>query len=296
MQAEGNDPHTNYAPADFSEAVQDRPPQSIATAVTNVSLYHSQENSEKINQAKVWRKKVRDILQNHQERILQFFTKPLPTDHPMKVAHSLLTKYGKNISQNFDSHRTPPQLFKDFLKDPSGNGFLSLNQYIGDLEKARAADSPTQRWSNMTRSLLDYMRNVGDELLRIDQKLQSECNLLDTVVEKVIQLTNLGNPGVEGFEELMESYIDKQFESHPIEELYWDYINTVQKYSGLRDILMPQRTANITEPVCCICMTEVAILAFTPCGHTFCTNCSKKTSVCHICRQVVSNRIRLFFG
>jgi hypothetical protein len=37
-------------------------------------------------------------------------------------------------------------------------------------------------------------------------------------------------------------------EKHPIESLYWDYIYTIQKYSGLRDILIPQRTAATNEP------------------------------------------------
>ena len=295
MQADGND-MGQYAPADFQEVTNDRPLTSISTVVTNVSLYHTSETADRAHQSKVWRRKVRDILQNHQERIIQFFTKPLPTDHPMKAAYTLLTKYGKNVSPHFDNSRGPPMFFKEFLVDTSGNGFQSLNSYIADLEKARAGDPPTMRWSNMTRHMLDYMRDVGDELLRLDQKLHSECNLLDLVVDKVIQLVSLENPGVEGFERIMEEYIEKQFEKHPIEPLYWDYINSVQKYSVLRDILMPQRMSNITEPVCCICMTEVAIVAFTPCGHTFCTNCSKRTNICHVCRQLVGTRLRLFFG
>lgn len=295
MQSDEND-MGQYAPADFQEVLTDRPLTSISTVVTNVSLYHTSEGADRIQQSKLWRRKVRDILQNHQERIIQFFTKPLPTDHPMKAAHTLLSKYGKNVSTHFDNSRGPPMFFKEFIIDTSGNGFQSLNTYIADLEKARAADVPAIRWSNMTRHMLDYMRDVGDELLRIDQKLQSECNLLDLIVDKVIQLVSLENPGVDGFERVMEEYIDKQFEKHPIEALYWDYIDSVQKYSALRDILMPQRTSNVTEPVCCICMTEVAMVVFTPCGHTFCTNCSKRTNICHVCRQLVGTRVRIFFG
>ena len=82
------------------------------------------------------------------------------------------------------------------------------------------------------------------------------------------------------------------------ETLYWDYINTVQKYAILREILMPQRTSLLTtnDPICCICMTETVVIVFTPCGHTFCTNCSKRSVVCHICRQMVTNRVRIYFG
>jgi hypothetical protein len=144
--------------------------------------------------------------------------------------------------------------------------------------------------------MLDYMRDVGDELIRLDQKLQTECQYLDTIAEKITSLVGMGNPGVEGFEAMMEAYIVKQFETHPIEKLYWDYVFTVQKYSGLRDILMPQRISAQAEPVCCVCMTESAIMAFVPCGHTFCTNCSKKTMICHVCRHSITNRVRIYFG
>ena len=288
----------NYAPADFPDVdILDRPQHTLTNSINTVAIYHISDATERHQQTKAWRKKIRDILQNHQERILQFFTKPLPTEHPLKVAHVLLTRYGKtHVSPNFDLSRNPPQFFKDCIIDISGQGFQQLNSYILELEKNRMYESPITRWMTMTRHMLDYMRDVGDELLRIDQKLQSECALLDAVVDNVTHLTNLGNPGVDGFEQMMEVYITKQFEKHPIEPLYWDYIHTVQKYSGLREILLPQRTASQVEPVCCICMTEAAITAFVPCGHTFCMNCSKRATQCHVCRQAVTSKMRLYFS
>ena len=95
---------------------------------------------------------------------------------------------------------------------------------------------------------------------------------------------------------MMELYIEKQFMNHPIESLYWDYINTLHKYSLLRDMLIPQRIANQIEPLCCICMNDPIITAMVPCGHTFCGNCSKRSTVCHVCRQIITSRLRVFFG
>ena len=287
---------SDYAPVDFPEVENDRLPHTLTAAVNNVAIYHLGDVTEKLQLTKAWRKKVREILQNHQDKILEFFIRPMPPEHPLKVAHALLTKYGKFISPNGDLFKNPPQLFKDFIVDVSGSGIHSLNVYLADLEKARGADQPVTRWMSMTRHMLEHMRDVGDELIRIDSKLQSECALLDAVVEKVTSLSSLGNPGVEGFEDLMETYIEKQFEKHPIEALYWEYVHTIQKYSGLRDILMPQRTSTQAEPICCICMVEAAITAFVPCGHIFCMNCSKKTTMCHVCRQLVSSKMRLFFS
>ena len=115
-------------------------------------------------------------------------------------------------------------------------------------------------------------------------------------MEKVSQLVALPNPELDGFQEIMEKYIEKQFEKTDLQTVYWDYIFTLQKYSILRDILIPQRITNQSDPLCCICMTEPIVMAMSPCGHTFCTNCSKRTVVCHICRQQVVSRLRVFFG
>ena len=289
-----------FAPANFGDAEGNdtRTNNSINSVVSHVALYNISEAAEKLQQTKAWRRKVRDIIQGHQERIIQFMTKPMPNDHPLKVAHNLLAKYGKIVAPNIaanDANRTIPMYIREFIVDISGQAMGPLNQFIGDLEKARASDLPVQRWTNMTRSLLDYMRDVGDELIRIDQRLHNECILLDTVVDKIVQIIHMDNPEIDGFQPMMELYLEKQFLKHPIESLYKDYITTFQKYFALRDILTSQRIMNATEPLCCICMTEVVVMALAPCGHTFCTNCVKRTLSCHVCRQLVQSRVKLYF-
>jgi len=288
---------TVYASPDFPDAepLDNRPTISVATAVSNVILYHVSDAAEKQNQHRTWKRKVREILQNHQEKILDFFTKPLPGDHPLKIAHTLLTKYGK-ISTYENTRQAIPQFFKDYIVDSPQTGMTQLNKYLSELSDARVSDTPINRWVNMSRHMLDYLRDLGDELIRLDQRLQMECQRVDSVVEKVGQLIALPNPELEGFQEMMDKYIEKQFETNQLENLYWDYIFTLQKYSILREILIPQRLANQSEPLCCICMTEPIVIAMGPCGHTFCTNCSKRSVICHICRQQITTRLRIFFG
>ena len=286
---------TVYASPDFPDAepLDNKPTVGVTRSVSNLILYHVSDAAEKQNQHRTWKRKVREILQNHQERILEFFTKPLPNEHPLKSAHILLTKYGKVPN---DSSRAIPHFFKDFIKEAPQTGIEQLNNYLSDLSDARISDTPVSRWINMSRHMLDYLRDIGDELIRLDQRLQMECNRVDSVVEKVGQLIALPNPELEGFQEMMDKYIEKQFETNNLQTLYWDFIFTLQKYSVLREILIPQRLANQSEPLCCICMTEPIVIAMGPCGHTFCTNCSKRSVVCHICRQQITTRLRIFFG
>lgn len=287
---------TVYASPDFPdvETIDMKPNTSVKTSVSNVILYHVSEAAEKQQNFRQWRRKVKDIIQNHEEKILQFFTKPLPDDQPLKTAHTLLTKYGK--LNNYDASRQIPQFFKQFIVESPQQGTEVLNNYIEELMKTRINEPPIQRWVGMSKQLLDYMRETGDELIRLDQRLQSECIRIDAVVEKVSQLVALPNPELEGFQEMMDSYIEKQFQSSNLEKFYWEYIFTLQKYSGLRDILIPQRSVTQSDPLCCICMSEPIVIALSPCGHTFCTNCSKRTVVCHICRQGVVSRLRVFFS
>jgi len=277
---------------DMLEPLDTKQNVNIEMTVGNVILHHVSESADRQNQHRTWRRKVREILMNHQEKILQFFTKKLPETHPLKTAHILLTKYGKTFAHD----RQIPQFFKDFIGDSPQTGLEQLNKYLNDLSNSRSQDSPVGKWLNMSRHMLDYLRDTGDELIRVDQRLQMECQRIDGIVDKVSQLVSLPDPDIEGFQDMMSKYIEKQFQSTDLEKLYWDYIFTLQKYSTLREILIPQRIANQSEPLCCICMTEPIVMAMSPCGHTFCTNCSKKTIVCHICRQQVISRLRVFFG
>jgi hypothetical protein len=294
-------PGTAFASADFPDADGAAPTNSLSSTVTSVSLYHLNDINEKNQQAKAWRKKVRDIIQSHQELIIDFLMqKPLPEHHVVKFANHILTKYGKVLTpgsnpSGFDTSKASLVYLKDFIVDNKTSGIEDLNTYIKTLEEYKASDTPLQRWTYVVKSLIDYMRITGDELVGLDQRLQRECRLLDAAAEKLIQVSSLDSLEIEGFHEMVQTYIIRLFDKHPIEKLYWDYMSTVQKYSAIRDVLTSQRVMNSAEPLCCICMAEIVVMAFVPCGHTFCTNCSKKTMNCHVCRQHVQNRVKLYF-
>jgi hypothetical protein len=295
-------PGTAFASADFPDADGTAPMNSLSSTVASVSLYHLNDINERNQQARIWRKKVRDIIQSHQETIIDFLMQtPLPENHTVKFANHILMKYGKVLTpgtnpSGFDTSKASLIYLKDFIVDNKVNGLDELNTYIKALEESKASDTPLQRWTFVIKSLIDYMKITGDELVNLDQRLQRECRHLDSAAEKLIQVSTLDTLEVDGFHEMIQAYIVKLFEKHPVEKLYWDYMSTVQKYSAIRDVLTCHRVMNSAEPLCCVCMTEVVVMAFVPCGHTFCSNCSKKTITCHVCRQHVQNRVKLYFS
>jgi len=295
-------PGTAFASANFPDADGASPVNSLVSTVNSVSLYHLNDINEKFQQTKLWRKKVRDIIQSHQESIIDFLMQtPLPENHTVKFAHQILTKYGKVLTprtnaSGFDTSKASLIYLKDFIVENKTTGIEDLNMYIKSLEQYKSSETPLERCSYIIKNLIDYMKITGDELINLDQDLQKMCRTLDTAAEKLIQVSSLDSLEVEGFNEMIEKYIERLFEKHPIEKLYWEYMSTVQKYSAIREILTSHRIMNSPEPLCCVCMSEVVIMAFIPCGHTFCTNCSKKTLTCHVCRQHIQTRVKLYFS
>lgn len=301
MQAEINDTPgyvqgQAYAPADFNDQDNEINAQPVFNSISHGISYHSFSMSDKFQQSRMWRKKLRDLIQYHREHILNFLVKPISENKTISSANTYIQKYGKNpVSYTFDTAKPPPAFLKEYIADLSGQGFVELDIYMKNLETTFASDSPTVKWTNMTKNLIEYMKTLGDELIKVEIRLNSECNSLDQFVNKVNQLVSLGNPGLEGYEAMMEELVKKQFESSTLESLYWNYIHTLQKYSSLYDILVQPKIISSTEPTCCVCMTDPSSIVFSPCGHTFCQNCSKKPIVCHICRQVVQGRMKIFF-
>ncbi|KAK7313808.1 hypothetical protein VNO77_39010 [Canavalia gladiata] len=61
-----------------------------------------------------------------------------------------------------------------------------------------------------------------------------------------------------------------------------------------RDVIFAESRASFVE-VCSICLTNEKDLAF-GCGHMTCRDCGSKLSKCPICREQITNHIRLFSG
>ena len=48
------------------------------------------------------------------------------------------------------------------------------------------------------------------------------------------------------------------------------------------------------DRICKICWSNQAGVAFLPCGHISCVNCSPKLKDCPFCRQIIKGKIKIF--
>ena len=45
---------------------------------------------------------------------------------------------------------------------------------------------------------------------------------------------------------------------------------------------------------CSICLDNTISYCCSPCGHTYCSDCIKKTNNCYICRGIIHNKIKIY--
>ncbi|NBP57196.1 hypothetical protein EBU71_11820, partial [bacterium] len=101
--------------------------------------------------------------------------------------------------------------------------------------------------------------------------------------------------------ELIDSfskYATKIYESSQFEENYKELVEAYKKWNICRQIISNQLLlkSEKSEPQCSICLLEPVSSVIVPCGHTFCTNCSKKqNTTCFICRGKIRERVKLYF-
>ena len=56
------------------------------------------------------------------------------------------------------------------------------------------------------------------------------------------------------------------------------------------------RSMRETDAECNICrIKREGVMAFNPCGHIACCNCASKLSDCHLCREKIKHKIKLYF-
>lgn len=296
---------TNYGPADFGDAEDERPSAALfdfgitnsstifTTAVNNMTNRHVHEIRERLpgppQGAQTSRRRLRDFILNRMNDILEFASKPLAKHPTLGPAEILIRKFSRG---NFQvTHHS----LKDIALDGSGVDIL-------EIMNAQLARYPMtlQGFQEATSFLLESFRESGEEIVRQDALLQSRLDTFDKVQARVSALAELQvNEELNQLIEATHIYLEKIFRRNEIEECYTAMIAAYRKFLLLRDILVSRRIVEttISEPLCSICFSDTIQYVLNPCGHSFCTGCVKRQiSQCYICRQNVKDRVKIYIG
>jgi hypothetical protein len=237
-----------------------------------------------------WRRRLREFLSKRANDLLEFIAKPLAKHPSLGHAETLIRKFSR---ENFSaSHGT----LSEVALDASGvdiyssieNGLQQFQQHT------------LKGFHESGRYLFDMFREAGEEIVRQDTLLQSKLDIYDKIHARIVILSELEKTEhYAPLAEATETYLKDIFDKNQIEESYKSLIEAYRKFVILKDIISFRRFADstISEPLCNICFEDQIQYAITPCGHTYCGTCIKKQLTnCYICRGIVKDRVRIYFG
>ena len=298
-----------YASADFPDAEDTRPVMStdtalipigegdrISVATENLIRKHTQEIQGKGdiyishggNITNQLRRKLREFYMKEQQALFQFLEQPA-TAVPVVSAYTTIMK--RFSRPDFTLAQTS---LKDLCVDLNGETVLpELNERLG-------FDLAT--FTGNLGSFMNVLKEVADEIMRSEDALKVKVGAIDKLTQTVQTVLTLSsaNPVYEGLIKSTEAYICEAISQNSLEESYTNLINSYKKLAVMNEAFIGARvlsSAAVAEPLCSVCISEPVNFCFSPCGHTFCQGCARKQNLqCFICRQMIRERVKLYFS
>jgi len=239
------------------------------------------------------KKKLKDLIHKHNTEIFSFLAHPDRLPNLLTNAEIIFRKYGQEVPtiKGVPTH----QILRDLNVD------ASLDTVVGAIEHGVAsqqATGPLATLLKQLRWLLQEYKNTGEEVLRLETTLFQKMEMLDKVHQRLPAIMNLTeNRSLPSLIDAFSVYAKEAFQGAHLEENYKQLVEEYKKWNVCRQIISAQHAMRDSpDPPCAICLLDTVSYAIVPCGHTFCSSCSKKqNTTCYICRGVIRERLKLFF-
>ncbi len=296
-----------YAPADFPDSEDTRPPESYlesgssspatiySSVVNNALQRHVKEIKERhtgpVNYANNWKKKVRDIFLRGNETVLAYLTKTTGTHPTMGQVENLIRRFSRNevVGQ-------PNQILRDVVADLSG---VDAVAFINERLTRKVQENPMTTLVDQVKEVYDMYRELMDQIAIMDERIRAKLTVLDKVQPRLVMLLELGvSEDTTVLQGEIEKYLDRMYQENNPEAEYRELLLLYKKMMTLRDLLQLLRLSAgpEKEPICGICLSEMVSHVLVPCGHTYCDGCVRRQARhCFVCRQGASQAIRIFF-
>ena len=231
-----------------------------------------------------WRRNLQDCINQQNARIVQFLLTDVSGEIDVtRRCTDVLNKYSKT-TWNFASSTRELQ-----LPTSTTDAQAVIEQELGI--------APS--------SLRDYMRkairlyaSTANALSSAEIRLEEKLKRLETMVGRVNDLMFL-EPTAE-LEQMAgpaRIYLDSVLEKISIEPEYKELIEQYKRFTVLKTVVNVGVFQKQAAPTCTICMSKEVSYAVTPCGHTFCHECSQKQMTsCFICRVQIRDKVQLYFN
>jgi len=237
------------------------------------------------------KKKLKDLIVKQNNETMAFLSGAVPS--MMGRAEALFARYGHEIPC---LQARVPVLVSELHLDSSLEPILTeYNEMMSRIQEQRPLDT----YVSQLRWWAGQYKTVGEEVLRLETTLFQKIEMLDKLQARLPLLTQLEDN--EALPDVLDSfavYAEKIYQSSQLEENYKELVTAYKKWNVCRQLMMIPMTLKpqTSEPACSICVTEPITSVMVPCGHTFCTVCSRRqNTTCFICRGTIRERVKLFF-
>lgn len=275
-------------------------PGKFKTSITNILSKHCSEvknASDEIVQStlSMSKKKLKEMVQRHNNELFSFLGRPDRTPTALGIAESIFRKYNHEIPTIRGGNAN--MIVRDLNLDTSMNDVVK--ELDEGLAQQKGEENSLQGLLRQLRWMFQQYKTVGEEVLRLETVLYQKLDQLDKLHHRIPLVTNL--PSNEVLPELIESlhhYMESVYQTMKIEEDYKLLVEAYKKWNICRQIVSLQQILkqDVNDPQCSICLIEPVSFTIVPCGHTFCSTCSKKqNTTCYICRGGIRERVKLYF-
>jgi hypothetical protein len=252
-----------------------------------------------------WRKHLREMMIKQNDNVLSFLAKPVSEHSILGPVEAMLRRYAIKQDVDVNSIKT----LRDILSSasasassgatgPSAPSVANIQAEISECILKRGS-SNLQEIRSQVNSLIELYKETSERLMDAENQLKMRVEKMDKIQKRVSIVMELQtNDATSELISSLEKYLEVSFRSMEIEPLYKSVIYYYQKQMALRESIQLFKTTNVVnEPLCPICLTDSVSTAISPCGHTFCSTCSKKMPMeCGVCRGRIRDRLKLYFS
>ena len=234
-----------------------------------------------------WRRQLQECLTQQNARIFRFLLADMSGD----LSGAEITRQCTEVLNKFSK--------------PSWSLATSTRELTLPVSATDTQVSLEQELGISPSALRDYVRkavrlyaNTATAMSSAETRLEEKLKRLEAIVGRVNDLMFLEPTAeLEQMATPTRAYLNSVLEKISIDGEYRDLTEQYQRFVVLKGLVSLGNFQKQAAPTCSICMIKEVTHATTPCGHTFCDDCSQKQlTSCFICRVQIRDKLRLFFS
>ena len=275
-----------YASANFTDDNASGSGSTNNRAISNLSVVHMNDAANAVA-APTWKHSLNTLFETYDHKWLQNMVKSTDELDRTKQLQTILQKLSHpmfNPSASWISNE---------LNGP-------INRYTIESHVKDAIGISSEHFQSTIHALHTSYYATIKQMFDLDSSIQEKLKRVNDLHTQLSNLPTLSSTlsVTSSLQSTISQYTEQMLEAERIDHEYPKLMHTVGVFHQLRSLMKLSHAFHEPElkNPCTICMNEETDIVMVPCGHTFCSDCSKKTrAICFLCRTQVLQKQKLYF-